>query len=76
VPAHIRDANSPASRSLGAGVDYRYPHAFGGYVEQDYLPDDLKDRRYYEAVRGREAELQERLDRERGPQGGSGRVTE
>jgi putative ATPase len=76
VPAHIRDANSPASRSLGAGVDYRYPHAFGGYVEQDYLPDDLKDRRYYKAVRGREAELQERLDRERGPQGGSGRVTE
>ena len=26
---------------------YKYPHSFGGYVEQQYLPDSLKDRVYY-----------------------------
>ena len=26
---------------------YLYPHNFGGYVEQQYLPDSLKDRVYY-----------------------------
>ena len=27
--------------------DYKYPHDYGGYVEQQYLPDSLKDRVYY-----------------------------
>ena len=27
---------------------YKYPHDFGGYVEQQYLPDQLKDRVYYQ----------------------------
>lgn len=27
--------------------DYKYPHNYGGYVEQQYLPDSLKDRIYY-----------------------------
>jgi putative ATPase len=75
VPPHIRDANSPASRSIGAGRGYRYPHEFGGYVEQDYLPDDLRDRRYYRPVRGRETELYRELDRKRQTEGGSGRVS-
>ena len=74
VPPPLRDSHSPASRSIGAGKGYRYPHDFGGYVDQDYLPEDLRDRRYYEPVRGREAELEERLRQERREEGGSGRV--
>ncbi|CAN5639046.1 AAA family ATPase [soil metagenome] len=61
VPAHLRDSHSPASRSLGAGKGYQYPHERGGWVAQQYLPDELKERRYYEAITGREAELRDRL---------------
>jgi putative ATPase len=63
VPPHLRDSNSPASRSIGAGKGYRYPHNSGGYVEQDHLPDDLRDRRYFSAIAGREAELAAELSR-------------
>jgi putative ATPase len=31
-----------------ASKDYKYPHDFGGYVEQQYLPDSLKNRKYFE----------------------------
>jgi putative ATPase len=31
-----------------ASKNYRYPHDYGGYVEQQYLPDSLKDRKYFE----------------------------
>ena len=65
VPAHLRDSHSRASRSIGAGRGYRYPHATGGYVDQQYLPDDLSDRRYFEAITGREAELADQLADER-----------
>ena len=30
-----------------ASAAYKYPHSYGGYVEQQYLPDSLKDRVYY-----------------------------
>ncbi|CAN5707241.1 AAA family ATPase [soil metagenome] len=57
VPPHLRDAHSPASRSIGAGKGYEHPHQHGGYVEQQYLPDEARERRYYEPQRGREREL-------------------
>jgi putative ATPase len=57
VPPHLRDSHSPASRSLGAGKGYEYPHAHGGYVDQQYLPDSLSDRRYFTPIRGREKDL-------------------
>ena len=66
VPDHLRDANSPASRATGAGRGYRYPHDHGGWVAQQYLPDGLIERRYYEPVRGREAELKRQLDDKKG----------
>ncbi len=31
-----------------ASKNYKYPHDYGGYVEQQYLPDSLKDRKYFE----------------------------
>ena len=63
VPKHLRDSHSYASRSIGAGKGYKYAHSFGGYVEQQHLPDALKDKRYFEAIRGREAELTEQRRR-------------
>ncbi|HEX9044644.1 MAG TPA: replication-associated recombination protein A [Candidatus Limnocylindrales bacterium] len=49
VPLHLRNAPMAAMRKLGVGVGYRYPHDFpGGDVEQQYLPDELRDRRYYQ----------------------------
>jgi putative ATPase len=65
VPPHLRDSNSPASRSVGAGKGYEYPHSHGGWVEQQYLPDDLRERRYFDAIAGRELELQKELDRKK-----------
>ena len=64
VPAHLRDAHSSASRTLGAGAGYKNPHAYGGYVQQRYLPDKVQQRKYYEPVRGREAFLYEQIRKE------------
>jgi putative ATPase len=62
VPKHLRDSHAAASRSIGAGKDYKYAHSFGGWVDQQHLPDDLADRTYFEPIDGREAELAARLE--------------
>jgi putative ATPase len=62
VPNHIKDAHGAASRAIGAGRDYKYPHDYGGHVEQTYLPDELRDRNYYEPRAGREVELARERD--------------
>ena len=36
-----------------ASKDYKYPHDFGGYVEQQYLPDSLKNRKYFDDRKGK-----------------------
>jgi putative ATPase len=66
VPAHLRDAHSPSSRAVGAGKDYEYPHAHGGWVAQAYLPDELAGRKLYEPIRGREKQLADDLGPRRG----------
>ncbi|MDQ4065509.1 MAG: replication-associated recombination protein A [Actinomycetota bacterium] len=62
VPTHLRDSHSRASRSIGAGKGYEYPHAHGGWVEQRYLPEELKAGRFFEPIAGREKELGTELD--------------
>lgn len=48
IPAHLRDAHYGGAGKLGRGKTYQYPHAFPhGWTPQQYLPDALKDRRYY-----------------------------
>jgi putative ATPase len=63
VPAHLRDSSYPGAVRLGHGQGYRYPHDYpGGFVEQDYLPEGLWGRVYYEPTdRGFEATLRQRL---------------
>ncbi len=61
-PAHLRDASYRGAKELGHGTGYKYPHASGGWAEQQYLPDKLSGRRYYVPIRGVESELAARLD--------------
>jgi putative ATPase len=44
IPDHLKDAHYPGAKKLGHGKGYKYPHDYGGYVEQDYM---IKKKRYY-----------------------------
>ncbi len=49
IPAHLRDAHYKDAGELGSGVGYKYPHDYPNhYVEQQYLPDELIGRKYYD----------------------------
>ncbi|MGG3450905.1 replication-associated recombination protein A [Domibacillus aminovorans] len=49
IPAHVKDASYKSASKLGRGVDYKYPHDFeNGWVSQQYLPNTLKNKRYYD----------------------------
>ncbi|TDM04428.1 replication-associated recombination protein A [Macrococcus carouselicus] len=49
IPKHLKDGHYTGAKDLGHAVGYKYPHHYeGGYVEQQYLPDKLKNARYYE----------------------------
>ena len=61
-PARLRDAHYRGARSLGHGEGYRYPHSYGGWVDEQYLPDELSGRRYYVPIRGVERDMAERLE--------------
>ena len=63
VPLHLRNAPTPLMKGLGYGAGYLYPHDYeDAVVEQDYLPERLRGRRYYEpGDRGCEREIGERL---------------
>jgi len=63
VPLHLRQAVHRGMKAHGIGVGYQYPHDFEeADVEQQYLPDDLKDRRYYlPTEQGYEATIASRM---------------
>src|SRR5687768_1112345 len=70
VPAHLRDAHYQGAAVLGHGAGYEYPHDHdGARVAQQYLPDPLVDRRWYEpSDRGFEQEIADRMkDMDRSP---------
>lgn len=49
VPDHLKDSHYAGAQKLGHGLNYRYPHDYPeGWVEQQYLPDLLKTKRYYQ----------------------------
>ncbi|NLY40768.1 MAG: replication-associated recombination protein A [Desulfovibrionales bacterium] len=59
VPLHLRNASTALQKEWGYGQGYRYPHAYPeGWVEQDYLPPELKGRTFYQP---KEHGLEERL---------------
>ena len=62
VPAHLRDSHYQGAAALGHGEAYKYPHDFEhGLVRQEYAPEEVRDRRYYEPTRhGAEAAFADR----------------
>lgn len=49
VPIHLRDAHYKGAKNLENGVSYKYPHNYPGhYVEQQYFPSEIKNKKYYE----------------------------
>ena len=44
VPDHLKDSHYPGAEKLGRGKGYKYPHSYGGYIEQEYLK---KRKKYY-----------------------------
>jgi putative ATPase len=65
VPLHIRNAPTKLMKELDYGKDYLYPHEFeGAVVEQEYMPEALRGRRYYFPTdRGHERRLKEFMER-------------
>ena len=63
VPLHLRNAVTGLMRNMGYGKDYQYAHDHPGhFVEQDFLPPSLKDRRYYQPTEeGTEKEISKRM---------------
>jgi putative ATPase len=67
VPAHLRDSSYRGAASLGHGVGYDYPHDHAeGWVAQQHLPDEQRDKRYYEpSQQGAEVEVAKRMEERR-----------
>ena len=48
IPANIQDSHYGGAKQLGHGVGYKYAHDYkNNYVEQQYMPDEIKDHVYY-----------------------------
>ena len=65
VPLHLRNAPTRLMKDLGYGRDYRYAHeeADAYAAGETYLPEALKDARFYEPTeRGLEGRIRERLE--------------
>lgn len=62
VPNKLKDSHYKASKNL-IHEKYLYPHDYGGYVKQDYLPDDYADQKFYQAKdMGYEKEMINRMN--------------
>lgn len=65
VPVHLQDAHYKGAAKLGHGIGYKYAHDYPEhYVKQQYLPDEIKDAKFYEPTEiGFEKNIKERLER-------------
>ncbi len=64
VPPHLINAPTNLMKDLGFGKDYKYPHDYpkGYVVDEQYMPDRLKDSKFYEpSNRGYEKNINERF---------------
>ena len=49
IPNHLRYGHYQGAKDLGRSIGYKYPHDYeNGYIKQQYLPDALKNKIYYE----------------------------
>ncbi len=70
VPLHLRNAPTKLMKELGYHEGYKYAHDYAGnYVEQQYLPDGLQGKRFWQPGNNpQEAKMQQRLDSLKGGQ--------
>lgn len=68
VPLHLRNAPTKLMKDLGYHEGYKYAHDYeGNYVDQQYLPDELKGARFWNPCDNpQEAKMWERLEKRRG----------
>lgn len=65
IPPHLKDSHYKGAIKRGHGLGYKYPHDYGGYVTQQYLPDNLYKEgvQYYEPTsNGNEASFKKYLE--------------
>lgn len=65
VPDHLKDAHYSGAKNRGIGIGYKYPHSYGGYVRQQYLPDNLHregTRYYHPTEQGKEVAFKRYLE--------------
>lgn len=68
IPLHLRNAPTKLMKELGYGKEYMYSHNYpGNFVEQDYMPDEIKGSRLFEpGDNAREKEIKENLKKKWG----------
>jgi putative ATPase len=47
IPAHLKNYEFATKEDKKNKANYKYPHDYGGYVKQQYLPDSLVGKKYY-----------------------------
>lgn len=65
IPAHLKDTHYSGAETLGRGIGYKYPHEYGGWVKQQYLPDNLYKagtKYYHPSDHGQEGAFKNYLD--------------
>ena len=64
VPLHLRNAPTKLMADLGYAKDYKYAHSYAGnFVDQEFLPDSLSGRKFYEPGQNpKEAEMRKKLE--------------
>lgn len=63
IPSYLKDAHYKGASQLGHGLGYKYAHDYEDhYVEQQYLPDEIKDKKFYHpSDHGYEKQIKEYL---------------
>lgn len=51
IPKYLKERSYMDSEQKKESGGYKYPHDYGGYVQQQYLPDSLKDKVYYKPLK-------------------------
>ena len=64
VPLHLRNAPTKLMADLGYAKDYKYAHSYAGnFVDQEFLPDSLSGRKFYEPGQNpKEADMRKKLE--------------
>ena len=66
VPPYLKDNTFGDEQTKAQSKNYKFPHEYGGYVQQQYLPDSLKDKVYYEPTENGFEKTVQKIRKEKG----------